>query len=367
MTTALKDLAPISIDILYDGMVVDYGIYYREEDTYVLLCKDVILTPELIKGLVRAAVGKRNVYIDKQYHSRILSGSEYLKNIQKRLEESIGYDKVRDKASSLIDVISENGKVPELTVSLVVDGIEDTLTSTDTSIIMQCLNGVREVDQYLYTHSTNVGMLNGLMARWLKLDSYETKTLIKVGLMHDIGKLRVPAGILNQPRKLSESEFLEVKNHPIYSQEILKESGETNALILRGVMQHHEKMNGKGYPYGLKADEISFYARVTSVCDVYDAMVAEREYKSSHSPFEIFEEFSKGRYSHLDIELVNLFLKNMPLELLGKPVYLSNGSIGVVSYVNPNDYGYPIVSIDGTIIQTNSEIYCISMYAEINS
>lgn len=362
MNASPNNLAPISFDALYEGMVVDYGIYYRDDNAFVLLCKDVVLTASMIKNLRRVSGGANNVYVEAEQHERILRESNYLVDAQHKLESTVGYDKLKSETFKLIDIIAENGTIPEKSVAHMVDVVDEKLASTDPGLLIQCLNGVREIDQYLYTHNMNVGMLNGLMGRWLKLPEVEIKTLIKIGLMHDIGKLMVPAEILNSPRALTAAEFAVVKNHPRYGYDMLKKSGETNALVLRGVLQHHEKMNGKGYPSGLHSDDISYYARITSVCDVYDAMVARRSYKKPHSPFQIFDEFAKGRYSDLDIELVNLFLKNMPLEMVGKRVLMSTGSVAKVAFINPNNFAYPIVSMEDSALPTNESFYCLSMY-----
>lgn len=357
-----ENLAPIGFDVLYSGMVVDYGIYYLENDMPVLLCKNVVLNDDSIKQMRRMMGGKRNVYMDVLHHEKILEGSQYLQRVQRKLESVVGYDKVRNEALSMIDTISSTGVVSEETINQITESIGQKISSADDSLILQCLNGVRLVDEYLYTHSANVGMLNGLIAKWLKLPADDIKLLIKIGLVHDIGKLRVPPEVLNKPSGLSALEFASMKNHSTYSRQILVESGETDMRVLDAVAQHHEKMNGNGYPFGLHSDDISYFARITSVSDVYDAMIAKRVYKKPHSPFEIFEQFANGRFSDLDITIVDVFLKNMPFELTGKAVLMSNGAIAKVAYVNPQRYLYPMVSVDDGVIQTTDEFYCVSMY-----
>jgi HD-GYP domain-containing protein (c-di-GMP phosphodiesterase class II) len=152
-----------------------------------------------------------------------------------------------------------------------------------------------------------------------------------------------------------------MKKHSIYSYEILGLSGETNTRILEGVLSHHEKINGTGYPSRLPLTQISQFARVTSVSDVYDAMVAKRVYKNRHSPFEILAEFALNRFSDLDISIVNIFLENLPTALIGKNVLLSDGRSAEVIYINPHDFAHPIVKLDGELLSRGPGLECVAM------
>jgi HD-GYP domain-containing protein (c-di-GMP phosphodiesterase class II) len=126
-------------------------------------------------------------------------------------------------------------------------------------------------------------------------------------------------------------------------------------------LSHHEKLNGTGYPNGIKLDQLSLFARVTAVSDVYDAMVAKRPYKDRNSPFKILAEFALHKFSHLDISIVNIFLEKMPAALAGKNVLLSDGRIAKIVYINPHNFTYPIVEIEGNLISTSPDLECVSM------
>jgi HD-GYP domain-containing protein (c-di-GMP phosphodiesterase class II) len=120
-------------------------------------------------------------------------------------------------------------------------------------------------------------------------------------------------------------------------------------------------MNGSGYPSGLAADEIPIFARITSVSDVYDAMVSKRCYKEAHSPFAVLNQLKEEQFWGLDIKIVNLFVEQMPRELLGKSILLSNGMAGIIRHVNDKNIEYPVVEINGEIVNTNKDLHCISM------
>jgi len=200
-----------------------------------------------------------------------------------------------------------------------------------------------------------------MIGTWMKLPHDEIDSLIKIGLLHDIGKLRIPAEILNKPGKLNADEFTEMKKHTQYSFEILTLSGETDKHVLDGVLSHHERLNGTGYPNGSNMSQVPLSSRITAVSDVYDAMVARRAYKDRHSPFEILEEFAVHKFSDLDISIVNIFLENMPLALTGKNVLLSDGRTAKVIYVNPHNFSHPIIELEGKPISTGAGLECVAM------
>ncbi|MDR0197036.1 MAG: HD domain-containing protein, partial [Oscillospiraceae bacterium] len=186
--------------------------------------------------------------------------------------------------------------------------------------------------------------------------------LVRIGLLHDIGKLRIPPEIINKPSKLTPDEFKEIQKHPLHTLDILVKSGIKNRTLLTGTVQHHEKVNGTGYPCGLPSDEIIEFAKITAISDIYDAMVTRRVYKEPHSPFVILEAFSHEGYSELDIYYVKMFIDCMTEELKGKQILLSDGSVAKVVLVNPRNLLYPIVEVNGNILATSKSIYCERMY-----
>lgn len=379
------DYTSISIDELTSGMKIDYEIYYIHEKEYVLLCKDVVLDDDLIKKFKIAASPERNIYIPNENYEK--SFREKVENSYKSSSVNInkgsvdnekpllnarvakltvyeGYTDVKSEANGLFTNFTENNIVsPEIT-DAITQTIHTQINTIEASTIVQSINSIRKVDEYLHTHSVNVALLNGLVGKWLRFDEDSLNALVKIGLLHDIGKLSIPPEILNKPSKLTEQEFTIIKQHPIYSHITLIQSGVTDNRILQGVIQHHEKVNGRGYPLGLPVSKITDFARITAISDVYDAMVTNRIYQDAHSPFEVLAWFAEGAYSDLDINYVNIFLDCMIEELKGKKVLLSDGSIANVVYVHSSDFAYPIVQVDGNVIRTSPKLRCISMYDE---
>jgi HD-GYP domain-containing protein (c-di-GMP phosphodiesterase class II) len=125
-------------------------------------------------------------------------------------------------------------------------------------------------------------------------------------------------------------------------------------------------MDGSGYPKRLVGDEISLEARITAISDTYDAIVSQRAYKQPRSPFSVFEVLLDMRGSALDSDLVVFFVKHMSQELLGKPMNMSDGSVGTVRNYDLEDIRYPTIEINGALVKTNEKYSCVSLYIKDN-
>ena len=404
--SAAYDYVPVKLQDLPLGLQLDCKAYFRnQEGEMVLLCENQKMTEDLMRRFERVIYPEQNVYISRQYvkgffEKEIFLGfdkeqAESIKNNENPWEEERKfsyipkepiaqpnksiyaapvpkgrsyeevikyYEETKNQAETLMKNVSANGTVDKESSRSLVEDIKVQIDTTDASLIIQSINRIRTADEYLHTHSLNVAFLNGLMGKWMKLDQAKQDELVQIGLLHDIGKLSINPEILNKPARLTPEEFVEIKRHPVLSLEMLIKSGVRNKTILEGTIQHHEKVNGTGYPYGLTSSKISDFAKITSISDIYDAMVTKRVYKDPHSPFAILKEFSLEGYSELDINYVKIFIDCMIEELKGKQIVMSDGSIGTVILVNPRHLLYPIVEIDGKVVTTNEQLYCTRMH-----
>jgi len=151
------------------------------------------------------------------------------------------------------------------------------------------------------------------------------------GLLHDLGKAAVPLAVLNKPGKLTEAEFAMVQDHAAQGYAMLKEGGSVEAAVLDACRHHHEKMDGTGYPDRLKGEEISLIARMTAICDVYDAITSDRAYKRGWDPAESLRRMAEWTHGHLDPRLFQAFVKTIGIYPVGSLVRLASGRIGVVT------------------------------------
>lgn len=355
-----QKLETISLEYLYAGLVVQDNIY-NYNGKLLLIARGITLTESMIGRLRHFNDLQNNIKVSSELHKELIDRGVSQKLKQSALEEKAGYTKLKEQTKSLLTISRVTNQIPYGQVCDIASLAIERLKMTDPDMLFQCINGNNEIDEYLYRHSTNVAIINGLMGKWLNLSDAEIENLIVLGLVHDIGKTRVAADILNLTRKLTAQEFEVIKKHPIYSYEMLSQNQNFNETIKKSALFHHEKMNGSGYPNGLAVDEIPLYARITAISDIYDAMVSNRCYKEAQSPFKVLLQMETEQFSGLDIRLVSLFDKHMPKELIGKSVLMSNGTAGVVRYVNEMNIEYPIVDINGEIIVTNKDLYCVSM------
>lgn len=384
LTELENELAAIETSIFLEGMRIESGLYYQNINEFAMICKDVTLDGRLIKKLKNFAYMRRNIYVERKFYGAILrenlrvrqklageSGTPFIdglpeqafeqKELEKAVEVEAGYQIALSDTRDMMGQVAKMDAISIEAADNVLRDLNGQLAGFDGATLLQSINSLRQSGDYIYNHCVDVAILNGLIARWLKLPQSDIDTVVKVGFLHDIGKLKVPPAILNKPGALTPEEYEIVKKHPIHSVEILINSGETDQKILESVRGHHEHVNGTGYPDGLAGDAIPLFARITALSDVYSAMVSKRSYRAEQSPFAILNEFSRERYSALDYNIVSVFLRNMPQEFVGKSVVLSNGEIAEVAYVNGRDLSYPMVRTANGLVNTGPELYCVSM------
>ena len=208
------------------------------------------------------------------------------------------------------------------------DEINSSIISNENALA--ALSQIREKDQYLLQHSINVGILMGIFARYLGYKKSELHEMVTGALIHDIGKIRVPNHILHKPGKLLADEWTEMQNHVIYGVEVLKKSAGITPIMMEITHTHHERLDGSGYPRNLSNSDISVYARMASIVDVYDAMTADRVYHQGKSPGEAIKFLLTLGDTHLDKPLLYEFIRCMGVYPVGSFVELSNGRAAVV-------------------------------------
>ncbi len=166
-----------------------------------------------------------------------------------------------------------------------------------------------EYDYYTHTHSLNVSIYAMCLGAELKFDEEQLTALGRAALLHDLGKSKINHDIVNKNGKLTDDEFNQMKNHPALGYEIAINIGINNQDILDGIRHHHEKLDGMGYPDKLKDEEITIFARIVGVCDVFDALTTRRSYKQAMSSFNALQLMKSQMSTHLDMNIVNIFIK----------------------------------------------------------
>ncbi|WP_345427913.1 HD-GYP domain-containing protein [Halioxenophilus aromaticivorans] len=244
------------------------------------------------------------------------------------------YKQARSITRSILDEI-------RLTSLIDTDKAKDVVNDCVGSVIrnpdaLLWLSKIRSRDEYTSEHCLNVCIMAIAFGRQLGYEGKELFELGVCGLLHDVGKMKVPDEVLNKPGKLTDDEFNIIKSHTEIGRDLLMAAGSDSARAVEAAWCHHERVDGSGYPRGLKGNEISRTAMIISIVDAFDAMTAERCYKPSMSPTEALKIMYDSRGKHFDSDLVDQFIQTVGLYPPGTVVELVNGQAGLVIEANPS-------------------------------
>ncbi|WP_326542172.1 HD-GYP domain-containing protein [Pseudorhodoferax sp.] len=203
---------------------------------------------------------------------------------------------------------------------------------------------IKNHDEYTYMHSMAVSALMVALGRQMGLSPNLLKRAAMAGLLHDLGKAKVPLAILNKPGKLTEAEFALMKAHPQLGHAMLLRSEGAGPVVLDVCLHHHEKFDGSGYPDGLAGDKISMLAKMGTVCDVYDAITSERPYNKGWDPGEALRRMAQWR-GHFDPAVFQAFVRTVGIYPVGSLLRLHSGVLAVVVQQNPAQPMAPKVKV----------------------
>lgn len=249
-------------------------------------------------------------------------------------------------------------------IGMVDELIEDIIAQKSININ---LYEVKAYDNYTYIHCVDTSIMAIYLGTCLNFNHLQIKELGLAAILHDIGKIKIANKVINKRGPLTTEEFREIKKHPIYGKEILERTGVFSNKIIDGVLQHHEKIDGTGYPYGLSKNHISHYAKIIAVSDVFTAISANRSYRKKFDPKEAYELILGGVGSKFDSGIVENFRKNFAIYPLGCCVKLSNGIEGYVVKQNTSFPDRPVIRVVYDSISKESiQIYEIDLIKSLS-
>ncbi|MBG9794805.1 HD family phosphohydrolase [Paenibacillus dendritiformis] len=212
-----------------------------------------------------------------------------------------------------------------------------------------------EEADYLYHKSVAVALTSHLLGQWSGQPAKEGMQIALAGLLHDIGKTRVDEDIVNKQGSLTDSERAEMNRHAHYAYDILRHTPGLNEGVKLGVLQHHERMDGSGYPLGVSGEKIHPYAKIVAVADMFHAMTLNRGYKRAASPYLVLEQLKEESFGKLDPQLVSTFIQKVTHFQQGSAVQLNDGRVGKIVFTEERHPTRPWVSIDGQIVHLSEQ------------
>lgn len=351
----------VSSNEVKSGMTVASDVY--SIDNKLIMPKGVVLNSKTISKLSFYSVPFIQVedeevslgtHEPKTYHEKVQSDPHFVQFRQTFEKEVSSF---RDQMNRVIN-LNEPLDVDEL-----LERTGNMMSSAPTSIgILTLLSNMHNYDDETFAHSMNVALICNLFAKWLHLSDDEITTATLCGLLHDIGKLTVPEGILRKPARLTDNEYTRIKDHARAGFEILRKNN-MDPHICNAALMHHERCDGGGYPLHLTGAQMDPFAKIVAIADVYDATTSPRVYRGPMCPFDVISMFEKDGLQKYDPGYIMVILENIVNTYLLETVRLSDGKEGQVIYINKDHLARPTVKIDDLYVDlsTNSNINIIEI------
>lgn len=318
---------------------------------YPIVSKDTILTDEHILVLRKFLVDKVEVsktHVEGgKFKTQTLENTNVLEtntNKNKTLSFHEFYDnaliKYKDHFNQWQNNVPINiSEIREFLLPLIEASLEDEIT-------LFKLHQYTSKEDYLYHHTLSVSLLASYLARKMGFEKGESIQVGLAGLLSNVGMAKVDPNILAKEDVLTYIEREEINKHPSYSYLLVKPIQMIKESVKLAVLQHHERLDGSGYPLGLVGDQINQYARIIAVCDTYHAMTSERKYQKRQSSFKAMEELRKNQFIKFDSQIVQIFIKSFMNLLLGEKVKLSNNQVGKIIFIDIDNLMTPLIMLE---------------------
>ncbi|MUK89999.1 HD domain-containing protein [Ornithinibacillus sp. L9] len=328
----------VSTKHIKPGATLGQTIY--NDNGMILLQKEMCLSENILQRLIDQGI--TYVYIEDDETKDI--------NVEPAISEKLR----KEATESVREIFSEIKSDDLLSNSFILDKEEKGLMAI-VNRLMEEINHHEEsislladiflTDDYIFQHSLNVTIYSLAIGSALNLSKKELSELGTGAILHDIGKAFIDPVVLQKPNKLTDEEFALMKEHTTIGFDLLRKQSSVSSVVAHCAYQHHERLDGSGYPRGLVGDEIHKYAKIIGVADVFDAVTSNRIYRDAMLPHEGLEILYAGAVSLFDKQMVEAFKKSVAVYPNGLTVLLSDGRIGVVIKQNKNLCDRPYIRV----------------------
>ncbi|MBR0435315.1 MAG: response regulator [Lachnospiraceae bacterium] len=319
----------IPLENVQPGMVLGYEIF--DDAGHILIPKGVMLTEAYINRL--AKFNFDGIYVDDFLSNEIVIEPVISPELRAESMECIKNGDIDGCMGAAVRIVNE-------------------ILAKD--VISFDLMDIRTADNYTYAHSVNVAVLSCIVGMGMDLKEDDLVNLAIAGLLHDIGKAKLPQDILNKPTRLTKEEFEIVKSHPMLSHQIIASRLDIDDDVKLAIMSHHENIDGSGYPNHAEGHQLNLYSKILRVADNYDALISKRPYKEAYYPLDAAEYLMGGGGFLFDQDIVEVFLRYVPFYAKGTEVMLSNGMFGIIADNTGEHNLRPVIQLfSGTLVDLN--------------
>lgn len=321
----------VGVNYLMPGMRISRPVYGGNGE--LLFAAGLVLDKDLIRRLCSLGIG--SVYIEDKIFTGEVGFSDVVS--QKRRTESIKLIKKTFKN------VEKERFIDATSVQRTADDLIDEIMVNNGALVNSC--EIMTYDDYTFKHSVDVCILSILIGYALGYDRLKLKELAIGALLHDIGKIEISKDILNKPGSLSQDEMDEIRQHPEKGFAILRQQSDISLLAAYVALQHHERLDGSGYPRGLSGKEIQEYARIVMVADVFDALTTDRPYRPAYPVSQAIDIIESLADRCFEKEIVAALSSNISRFPSGSIVMLSTGEIGHVIKTDIDAPDKPFVKV----------------------
>ncbi|MBC8060079.1 MAG: HD-GYP domain-containing protein [Clostridiaceae bacterium] len=333
-----KNKKALPVNELKIGMIIAEKVYSEQT---VLINRGVVVTETIINRLK-----SKYIYDNIEVFTEEDGEIDFIGLVKEKTVEEIEqtFKALSFNVESIFESISIKGIADIEEIQQFAKKIQGELNSARTIIKDIVLQGSGE--DAIYRHSVNVAALSSILGKWLNLDDEEIRDLICAAVLHDFGKTKIDKNILNQAGELNGNISKEMRSHPLLSYNILKSIPNLKSSIAEGVLSHHERLDGSGYPRGLKDDKISAFARIIAIADTFDEFNSTRLHSIAKGPFKGLQLIQQQSFGQLDYEYSKVFLEHLINFYISENVLLNNNNVAKIIQIDINDLERPLLLDD---------------------